>query len=235
MRHLPFLFLTILSGCIGHAQTPAPAHTYAMPEGKKATLKLSYAHQINVKTWDKPSLDIQTTLETNREDLKGLYRLEAQDGKSELVLSTEWMKEADFWKKNHCWNTNCDSIASNQQWIKKDKANGDCVCLQLDYDIMLPVGTELSIETISGDIEIRGHNGNLFAKTISGFVDIDRSASNALNLDFHSVTGIIYSNFDIQVHESSSAYDRKVKTMVNGGGTAVKAETISGDIFFRKR
>ena len=114
-------------------------------------------------------------------------------------------------------------------------SNIDCYCLRIDYEITLPAGTSLALETISGDIEIRGHNGPLRAKTISGFVDIDRLLSTAADLEFKSVTGEIYTDFDIKLNDNSSAYSKKVAASLNGGGSSVKAESVSGDIYFRKR
>jgi len=54
-------------------------------------------------------------------------------------------------------------------------------------------------------------------------------------LKFRSVTGEIYTDFDIELDENSSAYAKKLSTEINGGGAQLLSlETVSGDIFFRK-
>ena len=246
MKILIFLCLILLSGCTGHAQNSpaAPAQTqsksgdatdftYSMPSGKKAVLKLPFARTITVKTWDKAELKLTTILKTTREDYKKIHTMEAVDGQEELNVKTDFKKDffrdKDWNKDRSFWCNNCDSL------LNAGVSNIDCYCLRIDYEITLPTGTSLALETISGDIEIRGHNGSLRAKTISGFVDIDRTASTAADLEFKSVTGEIYTDFDIKLNEHSSAYSKKVAASLNGGGSSVKAESVSGDIYFRKR
>jgi hypothetical protein len=244
MKNLIFLCLILLSGCTGHAQnsptTPAPAQsksgdatdfTYSMPSGKKAVLKLPFARTITVKTWDKAELKLTTILKTTREEYKKIHTMEAVDGQEELNIKTDFQKDfmRDERNSGQFWCRDCDSL------LNAGVSNIACYCLRIDYVITLPVGTSLALESISGDIEIRGHNGPLRAKTISGFVDIDRTASTAATLEFKSVTGEIYTDFDIDLSGNSSAYSKKVVTSINGGGSSVRAESVSGDIYFRKR
>lgn len=245
MKNLIFLCLILLSGCTGHAQnaptTPA-ANTgknsgdatefvYSMPTGKKAVLKLPFARTIKVTTWDKAELKLVTILKTSNEELKKIHTMEAVDGQEELNIKTDFQK--DFMRKERdngfFWCRECDSL------LNAGIRNSACYCLRLDYEIVLPVGTALELESISGDIEVRGHNGPIRAKTISGFVDIDRTANTAANLEFKSVTGEIFTDFGIKLNENSTAYSKKVFTSLNGGGSSVRAESVSGDIYFRKR
>lgn len=246
MKNLIFLCLILISGCTGHAQNSpdAPAQTqsksgdatdftYSMPGGKKAVLKLPFARTITVKTWDKAELKLTTILKTTREEYKKIHTMEAVDGQEELNIKTDFQKDffrdKDWNKDRSFWCGDCDSL------LNAGVSNIACYCLRIDYEITLPAGTSLALESISGDIEIRGHNGPLRAKTISGFVDIDRTASTAATLEFKSVTGEIYTDFDIDLSGNSSAYSKKVAASINGGGSSVRAESVSGDIFFRKR
>ena len=244
MKNLIFLCLILLSGCTGHAQNSpaAPAQpqsksgdatdfTYSMPSGKKAVLKLPFARTITVKTWDKAELKLTTILKTTREEYKKIHTMEAVDGQEELNIKTDFNKDlmSKEWNGGQFWCNNCDSL------LKANVTNTACYCMRLDYEITLPAGTSLALESISGDIEIRGHNGPLRAKTISGFVDIDRTANTAATLEFKSVTGEIYTDFDIDLSGNSSAYSKKVAASINGGGSSLRAESVSGDIFFRKR
>jgi hypothetical protein len=229
MRFFFFWLLAFVSGCLSHAQTPLPENRYAMPAGKTATLKLPYARSINVRTWDKAELQFDVTIRSNQKELESLHRVNVEDDKDALVITTDFPKDSGWGKKVNCWNSNCDS--TNIARVER----GDCICLQMDYTILLPPGTSLSIETISGDVEVRGCTGNVRVKTISGFVDIDRQPSVPSDIDFHSVTGIFYTDFDLNMDKKSSSYDRRLKTSLNGGGQAVVAETVSGDIFFRKK
>lgn len=245
MKNLIFLCLILLSGCTGHAQNapntpPVPAgkssgdateFIYAMPAGKKAVLKLPFARTIKVSTWDKAELKLTTILKTSNEEFKKIHTMEAVDGSEALNIKTDFDKEFMRKERNESWFwcKDCDSL------LNAGIRNSACYCMRLEYEIVLPVGTALELETISGDIEVRGHNGPIRAKTISGFVDIDRTANTAANLEFKSVTGEIFTDFSIDLNENSTAYSKKVVTSINGGGSSVRAESVSGHIYFRKR
>lgn len=245
MKNLIFLCLILLSGCTGHAQnapTTPPTTTgksngdatefvYAMPAGKKAVLNLRFGRTIKVTTWDKAELKLITTLKTSNEEFKKIHTMTVVDGQEELNIKTDFDK--NFMRKEResgwFWCNECDSL------LNAGVRNSACYCMRLEYEIVLPAGTALELETISGDIEVRGHNGPIRAKTISGFVDIDRTANTAANLEFKSVTGEIFTDFGIKLNENSTAYSKKVVTSINGGGNSVRAESVSGDIYFRKR
>ena len=69
----------------------------------------------------------------------------------------------------------------------------------------------------------------------SGYVDVSLAAIHQTRLKFRSVTGEIYTDFDIELDENSSAYAKKLSTDINGGGDRLLSlETVSGNIFFRK-
>jgi hypothetical protein len=246
MKNLLFLFLAFLSGCNSHAQNsptnaaakqPVSANvdnTYPMPEGKKAVLKLPFGRTITIHAWERAELQLITKIQTTSEELKNLHTMDVDDNAEQLKITTNYRKDEMEKQYSCCWCAQCDSILAGAKQ-KASKWEQNCICLRVDYEVMLPAGTSLSIETISGDIEIKGLTGELRAKTISGFVDIDRPIKNAATINFHSVTGEIYTDFDIPLSKNSTAYDKKVATSLNGGGTKISAESVSGDIYFRKR
>lgn len=230
-RFACILCVAILSGCTGNAQTPA-TNTWPMPAGKKAVLKLPYARNITVKAWTKAELQFNTTIQTTKEETKKIHTVDIQDDNAQLSITTDFRKDINWKNVSCCWCDQCDTLLQPGVVLSGKE---QCLCFRVDYEIMLPSGAAISLETISGDIEIKGLNGAVRAKTISGFVDLDRKASAAANLDFRSVTGEIYTDFDIKLDEKSTSYSKKVRTGLNGGGSDVVAETVSGDIFFRKQ
>ena len=233
MKNLLFYVLILVSGCTGYAQT-LPNNTYSMPAGKKAVLKLPYAQNIRVKAWDKPELQFNTTFVTTSEAMKNIHTMDVQDSRESLSITTDFKKDMDWKHISCCWCDACDSLLKSGNTVPVTIDNSPCICLRIDYEILLPAGAALTLETISGDIEIAGSNGALRLKTISGFVDIARSPNAPADIEFKSVTGEIYTDFDITLDKNSSAYHKKVFTRLNGGGSSVWAETVSGDIFFRK-
>jgi hypothetical protein len=236
MKKCLYFLLILLLNCSGRAQNTQDTQVFAMPAGKKVYLNLKFGQEIRVKTWDRAELKFEPIITTTREDLKKIHVVDIEDLNDNLSIKTDYDKSINWNKISCCWCNDCDSLLRNLTKLPAGAAsNSNCICLRVDYEITLPANTSLHLETIAGNIEIRGHNGEIRAKTISGFVDIDRPANSSSQLDFRSVTGEIFTDFNIKMNENSSAYSKKVATSINGGGAIVRAESISGNVYFRKR
>ncbi len=60
------------------------------------------------------------------------------------------------------------------EWIEK-RERGWQICVS--FDVALPPDISLSAETHNGDVEIRGHKGNLSVATHNGDIDVDARSS----------------------------------------------------------
>jgi hypothetical protein len=237
MKNTLFCLLFALMGCAGQTQTPIPAPlsdatVYAMPANKKAVLNLPFGGTITVKTGDQPTLQFRALITTEKDEYRSLHEVEVQDSKDKLYIETGYGKNLEK-RGINCFS--CDSTRTHNMWISNDGGKMNCICLQVNYEITVPAGTNLSIETISGDIEIRGHTGALTVKSISGFVDMDLPATANARLDIQSVTGEIYTDHNLKLDENSTDYDKNIAISLGKGGESIVLETVSGDIFFRKR
>lgn len=234
MKNIIFCMLFALIGCAGQTQTPTPsdATVYAMPANKKAVLNLPFGGMITVKTSDQPTLQFRTLITTEKEEYRSLHEVEVQDSKDKLYIETGYGKNLEK-RGINCFS--CDSTGTKNMWMGNMNGKSRCICFEVNYEITVPAGTDLSIETISSNIEIRGHTGALTVKSISGFVDIDLPATANASLDIQSVTGEIYTDHNLQLDENSTEYDKSIAVALGKGGERIALETVSGDIFFRKR
>jgi len=71
--------------------------------------------------------------------------------------------------------------------------------MEINYRIKVPRNADLSIESISGDIEIKGFYGELWAKSISGFIDLSWDTSKGADLSMKTITGELYSDMDLTI------------------------------------
>lgn len=101
------------------------------------------------------------------------------------------------------------------------------------------------ISSLSGDIEIvfsKVNQSSPFSiKAISGDIDLSLPASTPANLELSSMSGGIYTDFDIK-SENEKAGDlnhigggTKIRSKINGGGVKVNVSAISGNIYLRKK
>jgi len=99
------------------------------------------------------------------------------------------------------------------------------------------IESDTNIETISGDIDIKGIQARMDINTISGFIDVSLPADYNADLELSTITGGMYSDFEFD-QEKSNGYHHygrnELSKRLNNGGTRIFLETISGDIFIRK-
>lgn len=199
--------------------------TFAWNSNRSAKINLKFASDIKVSSWDKSELLLKTIITYEKEAHLKIHQMEIQEMGSQLIIETDYAKNFFKNKKHTCWS--CDEQDKNEY--------GDCTCFKLEFEIMMPKGADLALETIAGNIELKNIKGPVKAKSISGFIDLGLEESLASNLYFKSVTGEIYTDFDIELDKSSNAFNKRLTTALNGGGAAIDLETVSGDIFFRKK
>lgn len=220
--------LLLIIACIGvvtsfsfcQNTTKATEQSFKLPVSRQVDLNLKFASTIKVSSWSRNELGLKTIITASNDDLRKIHEMEVKEG-SVLEIETgyamEDMKKQDY----HCWSCNED----------RDE---NCKCLEVSYEIQLPENAELKLETISGDIEIKGFEGKTQAKTISGYVDLGLHSGANRDLSFKSVTGEIYTDFEVALDKDSSPWSKKLNASLNGGGDLISLETVSGDIFFRK-
>ena len=197
--------------------------SYQLPASKKVIFDLKFARHIDIKKWDKNEVLVKTLIETSDRVLEKVHQVEVTEMSQYLEIKTDYDEKITKANKWHCWS------------CSDGNEHDDCRCLQVSHEIFLPAGTQLQLETINGDVEVRNLEGPIQIKTINGFVDMDWQPKAATDLRFKSINGEIYTNFDIRLDKGSSAYSKRLNTSLNGGGKLVQLETINGNIYFRKK
>ena len=110
------------------------------------------------------------------------------------------------------------------------------VDIDITYDVCLPAGMELIIESVSANVELTGLEAPVSVETISGFIDVGLSSEASATLKLETLTGDLYSDLELRVKEekSSSFVGQKIYASLNEGSHKVELKSISGDIFLRK-
>lgn len=103
------------------------------------------------------------------------------------------------------------------------------------------MGGGVVANTVSGTITVR-YTGLSKApssiSSVSGDVDVSMPPGSTATLQLRSITGDVYTDFDIAMGRSDSSLRRMggqaVQGTVNGGGTSVALQSVSGNVFVRK-
>jgi len=132
----------------------------------------------------------------------------------------------------------------NCQTIKIKNVTGSLVLNTISGDISVDkCGAKdqtISLATVSGDININFNEFNtknsISLTTISGEIDVTLTPKAAINLKMNSVSGELYSDFEIaEANKKMRHYGRnQISSAINGGGTEFSLTSISGNVYLRK-
>lgn len=200
--------------------------TYELSGRNKVSLDLEFATLIHIEAWEKQEISLQARIESNLETPEQYHKLNFSKANDQLIIATT----LDFDAIKQLNKGDCNQY-KNGVIIR----SGDCIEYDIRYELRLPANVEMKLETVSGDVEITGLTSAIQAKSISGFLDLSWKSNAQNDLNFKSVTGQLYSDFDLKLTDNSTAYHKVLKESINGGGPLINLETVSGDIFFRKQ
>jgi hypothetical protein len=216
------LAAAVLLGSFGPAQAQrVVTQTAALTAGQGVFLDLKQAHHIRVRAGN--SLRVEARVNINNNQNNDLYSMRLRTTGAEVrvldTLDTDKLREINF--TGDCDGGSLSNGAGGLKvgYTRSEKTGGlrptlsrhrggqYSYCLRIDYEVTLPAGTALRLNTISGDLDLSGLSGAVVAKTISGDV---RSAGLTGALTLRTISG------DVKVTEL--------------GRSPVDATSISGDV-----
>ena len=184
--------------------------------GKRIGMKLSFAENIKIEVWNNNYIGFHVTANIDENRYNDFYNLNISEkpGKVEIV------EDVDF-----------DGI--------KKKTGEKNLCnfnTEINYAIKVPKDLNFSVNTISGEVELVGCEGEMAVNSVSGFIDYSIPEKLKAKIDLSTVTGDVYSNVKFENADSKeiSRVGTKRELTLNGGNKDVELKTVSGDIFLRK-
>ncbi len=185
-------------------------------DGKRTEMKLSFADNIKIEVWNNNYIGFHATANIDDNMYNDFYNLNINE-KSDKI---EIVEDVDF-----------DGI--------KKKTGEKNLCnfnTEINYTIKVPKNLNFSVNTISGEVELIGCEGEMTVNSVSGFIDYSIPEKLKAKIDLSTVTGDVYSNvkFDDADSKEISWVGTKRELTLNGGNTDVELKTVSGDIFLRK-
>jgi len=222
-----FAFTTSLQ-----AQSKTVEKTLAMPANRKVDLQLKFGDKIKITAWDKEEASVKVTYEINSGKLNDAllltFNADNESARVGVDLDQELLKNGKA--------EDCPGDSAHTYSFGSD-GKQTYTCATINYEIFVPRNANLTVETINGNIELRGLTGPVQAKSISGFVDMNWSEKKGAAVALKTITGEVYSDLDINLSNKKDApiVGYNLKGSVNGGGTAINLESISNDVYFRKQ
>ncbi|MHA4739249.1 DUF4097 family beta strand repeat-containing protein [Dyadobacter sp. MSC1_007] len=200
--------------------------------GKTVNLNLRFGDSIQVRYWDKQEVSVHMKVKINQNKLNDAFLVTTSTTADEINLKTDFDKDRLKEGKGE------DCPGDKHTWRTSDSGNNYYVCSEISYVVNLPRQAKLKLETINGNIDIQGATTTVFAKTISGYVDMSWPKSKGANVAMKTITGEVYSDLDIDFgnkKEKNPIVGYQLQGKLNGGGPDVTLESISNNVYLRKK
>jgi hypothetical protein len=207
-----------------------------LSNNQRLVLDLQQASTIRIKGGSGKDVAVKATVNINNNKLNDALLLTLNTESDEVKVKSAFDKEL----LRNSQEANCPDGEGYSMWNDDKDKNGNGgyrLCVRVDYEIEVPAGATVKVNTISGNIEVTGLNGPLDAKSISGFVDVSWPSTKGADVALKTITGEVYTNQDIALNgqKNNSPVGYQVRGQLGSSGPAVKLESISGDVFFRKQ
>lgn len=179
--------------------------------GKESlSLDIQIADSITINTWNKNEVYVKASVNINENKDNEAYETSFDDAGRAVNVKANFRKNY-FNGKNNCCNET-----------------------DIHWQVYLPEKAKFSVETINANITITGQTSDMNVKSISGYIDLAVPADKQADIDFSTISGMMYSNHELALNKLHTGIPSKITEKFNNGGAPIRLETISGDIFFRK-
>ena len=208
------MLLPFLLGLTLYAQSQKLVQKSLDVQGKKVEMKFSFADTVAIEAWNKNTVELQVSVNIDENRYNEYYELKVKDLGNTLVLE----EVIDF------------------KTIQKKRGDQNNLQNEIIYKLKVPSNLEFSLNTISGQVEMKGTLGKMEVKSISGFIDYSVPQACKARIDLSTISGNVYSNlnFDEKPNKGFQVVGTNQKLTLNGGTQEIALKTISGDIFLRK-
>ena len=201
-------------------------------EGQLVNLNLKFADSIQVRYWDKQEVSVKISVTINGGKLNDALVVTSASTKEEITLKTDFDQEKLYEGKSE----DCPGSKNNTYSVHNGKRF--YVCSKINYQVFLPRQAKLQMESINGNVDIEGASTAVSVKSISGFIDMTWPKSKGANLNMKTVTGEVYTDFDIDFKtkkQKNPIVGYPLAGSVNGGGAEIKLESVSNNVYLRKK
>ena len=208
MKKLIFILVLAMSIHQARAQKIIEKHI-DFSQKTNVVLNLQIADSIKISTWNKNEVYAKASVNINENKDNEAYLTSFEENGKDLKIDAHFKKDYINRKNN-------------------------CLSSEITWEVFIPENIFLSVETINGNIIIEGKTSDIKVHAISGFVDLAVPSNKKADLCFKTISGTIFSNHNFASNSKGNSNFPKVIERMNGGGSSINLETISGNIFFRE-
>jgi len=198
--------------------------------GQRVFLNLKQGDNIRIRAGAGSKMMIKATISINQNRLNDALKFDVQTSAEELKLTADFDKE--MLRAAQPGDCPAAPAGGRNLWF------GQEVCDEISYEITLPADVALRVYSYSANVDIMGLGGAMEVKSLSGFVDVAWPATKGAELALKTITGEVYTDQDIAFSTAprkNPIVGYQLRGTLRGSGPLVRLESISNDVYFRKR
>ncbi|WP_282013901.1 hypothetical protein [Marinifilum flexuosum] len=230
MKKSIYITLLLLLGTVFANGQKIVEKSVKISSDEKISLEFKFADDIKISTWDKNEVYVKASVNINENEDNDAFRFNVNSFSKGIEIESEIENMEDLHR------TTIIQREQNKDG-KTETITTNSIDMELFFEVKLPRDARLSINTISGNINIVGLQNKMEIETISGFIDLSLPSKQQADLVLNTITGEMYTDFDLNTKDMGELkhyHNGKFSTSLNGGGEEIFLKTISGDIFLRK-
>lgn len=227
------ILLGVLSLPRAGAQQRTVDRSAPMDDAGKLILDLKHGDEIIVRAWDRDEVSFRADIEINGGRLNEALLLDFEASEGTLRVASDYDRQLmEKGRRKDCPDRSCAS------YHRSGNGRDAVVCSRVIYTVRMPRKAALRIETISGNIILEGPRSDIYARSVSGFVDLSWPESVPAEISLETVSGEAYSNLEtvnyLNRRDEPARVGYKLRGRISGGGPSLLLESVSGNIYLRK-
>lgn len=188
---------------------------------------LELGTELTVKPWNRKEISVKITYRVNDGKDNEALRIDVDDYNNRLSLDVE-LDKTKLRDLDDC----CCRAGQRALW---DNDRNSCV--EIKVEVMIPATAEIRAKTITSDVTITGMVSDIDIETVTGVIDLTWQDDAGAEISLKTVTGDLYTNMEIESKTEKglpNISSRNVRGTFKGGEKAVRLESVTGTIYFRK-
>jgi DUF4097 and DUF4098 domain-containing protein YvlB len=196
-------------------------------KAEKVTLDFQFADDITIETWNKDEVFVEAVVSIDDNKHNDKFKFELREIGDEIIIEAEIEDLDKLGEETKVRHKDGDTYTYNSRTVDLD----------INYTVKVPQKMAVALKTINGNIKVEQFNNALALKTISGDIEMKMDAKKGCDLIMKTISGDMYTDFDIKTAGKSNFFQfaSSINTEINGGGFPIDLNTISGNIYLRKK
>lgn len=206
-------------------------------EDQSIDIELKFASEIEIKTWDKPSIYVKADITMEEEKYVDMFELDIEEGNSKISIGSNSEKvfkkiwddsEKKYGKRKRYFSTGDEYKFNYVVYIPKNaKFKLSSINGSLKSEI---IEGDFTVDLINGNIDISKYSGNLDLNTINGEIDLKMIDANLIAETIH---GNIYADEKLKFDSENRHVGQKISGRTAEGKNSLRLNTINGNMYLR--